>query len=124
MRTKHIHQRVSIRQANVEGKQHKLTRGYFEYTLKPIKPTLFKGERRKLLRGTRFPIPLSDINNNIGPLARLPLLELGRITSENMQYSKNHTRVENEIMQNITADVRHIETMRTFFIKKEDIKRE
>lgn len=42
-------------------------------TLYPIKPTLFKGEARKLLKGTRFPKPLSDRNNSHGPLRRLVL---------------------------------------------------
>lgn len=42
-------------------------------TLYPIKPTLFKGDERKLLTGTRFPYPLSDMNNNHGPLWPLAL---------------------------------------------------
>lgn len=42
-------------------------------TLYPIKPTLFKGDARKELKGTRFPKPLSDTNNSHGPLRLLAL---------------------------------------------------
>lgn len=42
-------------------------------TLNPFKPTLFRGDIRKLERGTRFPKPLSDMNSNQGPENPLPL---------------------------------------------------